>query len=226
MAGAYPPGMRIEVGIASLVAGAAIVSACAASQPVPGVAGTATLSSGTADPCRGATFDADHADPRCLHHGVGAQTPPASALQVSLASPAVARSGYDAGLVVEMKNVTNAPIAVDVDDSCGTFEAQASNPKTSSFETDCFGLCGSGPEPHVLRVTLEPGGVIRKHVKFYAVQTRVMLDKKDECVEKTMGALPAGDYDLRITLPWTDPIPEDPAVTRPRVVEAKLTVTP
>jgi hypothetical protein len=190
------------------------------------VTGSATLTSGVTGPCRGTSFDADNADPRCLHHGIGAETPPPSALRVSLVSSPVVQSGRDAGLVLEMQNVTSAPLPLDVDDSCGTFDAQASNASSSSFETDCFGLCGGGPEPHVLRVTLEPGGVVRKHVKFYAVQTRVMMDDKDECVERTMGGLPQGEYDLRITLPWTDPIPEDPAVTRPRVVEAKLTVTP
>ena len=49
-------------------------------------------------------------------------------------APPIARSGYDAGLVVEMTNTSNEPIALDVDDSCGTFEAQASNASTNSFE--------------------------------------------------------------------------------------------
>jgi hypothetical protein len=86
-------------------------------------------------------------------------------------------------------------------------------------------MCAGGAEPHVLRVTLEPGGVIRKRVRFFAVQTRVMLDSHEECVTRTTGGLPPGAYDLRVTLPWTDPIPDDPTVTRPKVLEAQLTVT-
>jgi hypothetical protein len=129
-------------------------------------------------------------------------------------------------LILEMRNVSAEPLLVDVQDACGTFEATASSPEATSFETDCFGLCGGGPEPHLLRVTLEPGGVIHKHVKFFAVMTRVVLNDHEECTERTMGGLPPGRYDLRITLPWTDPIPDDPAATRPRVVEAALTVTP
>ena len=197
--------------------------------------GRATLSSGTADPCRGLIFDADDADPRCLHHGTGVESPAPPALRIALAgpsesapapSPLVAKSGYDARLFVEMTNTSKEPLALELDDSCGTFEAQASNASASSFESDCFGACGSGPEPHVLRVMLDPGGVVRKRVKFYAVQKRIVLDEHEECVTRTVGALPAGEYELRVTLPWTDPIPDDPTVTRPRVLEGALTVTP
>jgi len=211
--------------VLGLGSGAALVAACGASAPITGAA---TLSSGFATSCRGAAFDADRADPVCLHHGATVNTPPPSALRVTLVSSPVVRSGYDAGLTLEMKNVTSEPLPVDVEDACGTFAAQASNAATNSFETDCFGVCGGGsdPEPHVLRVVLDPGGVIRKHVKFYAVMTRVVMNDHEECAERTMGALPPGAYDLRVTLPWTDPLPSDPAVTRPRVVESKLTVTP
>ena len=199
----------------------------AACTPRGNMTGTATLSSAAVvDACRGALFDADNADPRCLHHGLAAATPPPSALKVGLVSSATARSGYDAGLVLEMKNVTGDALTVDVEDACGTFEAQASNAQATSYESDCFGVCTGGGEPHVLRVTLEPGGTIHKKVKFYAVLTRVMLGEHEECAERAMGPLPPGDYDLRITLPWTDPVPEDPGVNRPRVVESKLTVTP
>ena len=197
--------------------------ACAGTRPATDAT---KLTSGLVDPCRGASFDADKADPRCLHHGVGEVTPGADALKVSLETPASVRSGYDAGLELEMRNVSLAPIALDVDDSCGTFEATASNDGAKSFETDCFGMCGRGPEPHVLRVTLEPGGVVRKHVKFYAVETRIVLDEHQECVERTTGGLPPGDYALRITLPWTDAVAEHPEVARPRVFEDTLHVTP
>jgi hypothetical protein len=206
------------------------------------LAGRATLSSGTADPCRGVTFDADDADPRCLHHGTGVESPAPSGLQIALASaragegestlheasssPLVAKSGYDARLVVELKNTSHEPLPVDLDDSCGTFEAQASNESANSFESDCFGACGNGPEPHVFSVTLEPGGIVRKKVKFYAVQRRVIMDEHQECVTRTLGSLPPGEYQLRVTLPWTDPVPDDPTVMRPRVVEAPLTITP
>jgi hypothetical protein len=190
------------------------------------VNGTTTLSSGTADPCRGSLFDADGADPRCLHHSDGVQAPVPSALRLAFAGSPVARSGYDARLVLEMTNTSNEPLALEMEDACGTFEAQASNPLALSFEADCLGICAGGPEPHVLRVTLEPGGIVRKKVKFYAVQTRLQMDDREGCVTKTVGALPPGAYDLRVTLPWTDPVPGDPTVTRPRVLTAQLTVTP
>ena len=208
-----------------VLGGALVLAGCLGGRRAA-VSGTATLTSGAADPCRGSIFDADNADPRCLHHSLGTQAPAPASLRVALASAPVARSGFDAGLMVEMTNVSDEPLSLEVDDSCGTFEAQASNPTTNSFESDCFGMCGGGPEPHLLRVMLEPGGVVRKKVHFYAVQTRIQLDNHEECVARTVGALPPGAYDLRVTLPWTDPIPEDPAITRPRVLTAQLTVTP
>jgi hypothetical protein len=214
----------ITVGVVGLGFFAALsLGACAQGKPMTDAA---KLTSGTVDHCRGASFDADHADERCLHHGVGQLTPPPSALQVSLAAPAQVRSGYDAGLTLEMRNVSAEPLELDVDDACGTFEATASNENSNSFETDCFDLCGRGPEPHVLRVTLEPNGVVKKHVKFYAVETRIIQDEHQECVEKTTGGLPPGNYALRITLPWTDAVAEHPEVARPRVFEASLQVTP
>jgi hypothetical protein len=218
--------MRTAVGGLTLLAGTCILAGCLGGSRRLPVNGSATLTSAATDPCRGPFFDADQADPRCVHHSLGTQAPAPAGLRVALASAPVARSGLDAGLVLEMTNASDAPLPLEVDDSCGTFEAQASNPTTSSFESDCFGVCGGSPDPHVLRVTLEPGGVVRKRVKFYAVQTRILLDDNEECVEKTVGGLPPGSYDLRVTLPWTDPIPEDPAVTRPRVLTSLLTVTP
>jgi hypothetical protein len=199
-------------------------SGCLRPQAVP-VNGNATLFSGTADPCRGMKFDADNPDLHCIHHSSGEHLPAPDGLRIALAAAPVARSGYDAGLVVEMTNTTAAPLAVDVDDSCGTFEGQASNASSNSFESDCFGVCAGETEPRVVRVMLEPGGVVTKRVKFFAVQTRVVLDSHEECVTKTVGGLPPGAYDLRVTLPWTDPIPDKPTVTRPRVLEAQLTVT-
>jgi hypothetical protein len=202
-----------------------VLAACHAHSAAP-VADTTSLTSAAALACTGAQFDADNASPLCLHHGNGTLTPAPDKLTVTLVAPTSVKSGYDAGLVVEMKNTSDAPLALDVDDSCGTFEAVASNAKTTSFETDCFGLCAEGPEPHVLRVMLEPGGVVHKKVKFFAVETRVMMDEHDACVTRTTGGLPPGDYDLHVTLPWTDPVAADPEVTRPRVLEAKLSIAP
>lgn len=215
-----------RVGAVGVFALSSVLVGCAGFWHHAPVTGTATLTSGIANPCRGLGFDADNADERCLHHGTGAQTAAPEGLRIAFVGAAIARSGFDAGLVVEMTNTSNEPMALDVDDSCGTFEAQASNASMNSYESECFGMCGNGPEPHVLRVTLEPGGVVRKKVKFYAVQTRIMLDQHEECVERTLGGLPPGDYDLRVTLPWLDPVPDHPEVVRPRVLDGRLTVNP
>src|SRR5690242_17239610 len=116
--------MRVSLLLgAPLVLSAALV-ACAASRPSP--AASTTLSSATAEPCRGAQFDADDPDPRCLRNHASAPTPSAKALHVSLHADSVAKSGHEAVLVLEMRNVSGDPLELDVDGACA-FDAVATN---------------------------------------------------------------------------------------------------
>jgi hypothetical protein len=119
--------------------------------------------------------------------------------------------------------VSGAPLPLDVDDSCLTFTGQAENGSARSFDSECGGLCGSSPT--MLRVTLEPGGVVRKRVDFEAVMRSV---KGDECTERVLGPLPPGRYTLTVFLPWTDPkpIPGNADARDSRVLEAPLVVDP
>src|SRR4051812_17227101 len=124
---------------------AAGLVACASTQPTAPVAAT-TLSSGSATPesCKGAQFDADDPDPRCLrHHPADDAAPSPSALKVTVHADSVAKSGHDAVLVVEMRNVTAAPLTLDVDSACA-WDATATDGVHNSFESDCGGICGRG----------------------------------------------------------------------------------
>jgi hypothetical protein len=207
-------------------AGVVIAGSASGCAETSSAVGTTSLTSGIVDACRGDAFNADMPDPGCVHRGVGVSGPAPDGLRIAFAGPLLAHSGGDAGIIVEMTNTTNQPLAVEVDDSCGTFEGQAWSSKASSFHSECFGVCGKSPEPRVLRVTLEPGGVIRKSVKFSAVQTHTAPDSQGECIARAAGILPAGEYALRVNLPWADPVADDPGVMRPRVLEGQLTVTP
>lgn len=151
-------------------------------------------------------------------------TPPVGALAVAtVPSPAHVRSGQTGAIVVEMRNVSGAPLTLDVDDSCLAFTAEAENAGARSLDTECGGLCGSAPT--MLRVTLDPGGVVRKRVDFEAIMRSV---KGDACTERVLGPLPAGQYTLRVFLPWTDPkpIPGNADARASRVLETSLMVDP
>jgi hypothetical protein len=186
--------------VAGLVLSGGLV-ACASSTPPP-VAAT-TLSSGATESCRGGQFDADDPDPRCLHHHVSETAPPASsALKVTVHADSVAKAGHEADLVVEMRNVTAAPLAVDVDSSCAWL-ATATDGEHNSLESDCKDECEHGTEPNVLHVTLDPDGVVVKKVRFYAVQTRGIENDHDQCEHHSAGALPPGRYTVSVHLPWS-----------------------
>jgi hypothetical protein len=199
------------------VAALGLVACDRADAPPPRVA-AASLSSGViVDACRGAQFDADEVDARCLHHRPNESPPAASALKVAVHADSVAKSGNESTLVVEMRNVSGDPLVVDVDNACG-FEVVASNDQATSYESECTLECVRGPEPRVARVQLEPDGVIVKKLRFWAIQKRVMSDGH-RCTDKSLGTLPPGRYQVKVALPWSD---EGTA----RSVAIPMTVTP
>lgn len=187
-------------------------------------AGAGSVAAPGADPCRGTDFDFDRPPPACVIPHSDLKTPPAGALSVTtVPSPAHVRSGKTGPLAVEMRNVSGAPLTLDVDDSCLAFTAEAENAAARSFDSECGGLCASAPT--MLRVILEPGGVVRKRVDFEAVMRSV---KGDACTEHVLGPLPPGRYTLRVFLPWTDPkpIPGNADARESRVLEAPFVVDP
>lgn len=196
---------------------------CAA--PAPSSTVPASVTSSKTEPCRGIAFDADNPDPRCLvpHHEI--KNVPADALRLRLTQSATIRSGQQAQFVLEMQNASGRPLPLEIDDSCGAFEAEASNEKATTFESECGGLCGGGPDAKILRVTLEPGGAIRKKVSLTATMRRVVA-KGDECTERVTGALPPGTYTLQIPLPWSEPMRDNPGSMAARIFSAPLVVTP
>ena len=101
-----------------------------------------------------------------------------------------------------IRNVSGAPLPLELDDSCLAFESVARSGTASSFETECGGLCARAPNK--LRVMLDPGGILQKSIHFVAVQRRI---DGEPCAEKNLGPLPPGRYTLEVTLPWTDPAP-------------------
>jgi hypothetical protein len=149
--------------------------------------------------------------------------PPVGALKLRVVEPATIRSGAQATFTVEMQNVTRARLTVDFLEGCLNWDTQADDGKHATFDSECGGLCGT--EPEMLRVTLEPGGVVRKKVSLSATMRRVA---GDDCKEQSLGPLPAGRYTMKVGLPWTDPkpIPGNDRARASRVFETSLVVTP
>jgi hypothetical protein len=153
--------------------------------------------------CRGTELDFDRPPAACVVPHAELTTPAPGALAVTtVPAPAHVKSGKTGAIALEMRNVSGAPLTLDVDDSCLAFTAEAESAAAKSLDSECGGLCGSAPT--MLRVTLEPNGVLRKRVDFDAVMRSV---KGDACTERVLGPLPPGRYTLRVFLPWTDPAP-------------------
>ncbi len=184
-----------------------------------------SVASPRTDPCRGIAFDADNPDARCLvpYHEI--KSVPADALRLRLTQSATVRSGQQAEFVLKIENASGRPLPLELDDSCGAFEAQASSARATTLESECGALCGRGLDAKVLRVTLEPGGAIQKSVSLTATMRRVVA-KGDDCVEQATGALPPGAYTLQIPLPWEDPMRDDSGSMAGRTFTAPLVVTP
>jgi hypothetical protein len=175
----------------------AIVGSSAACATAGAAGGTAST-----DPCVGLAFDADAPLPNCLVPYSAIETPRGRLEVRSDPELAVMQSGHEATFILTIRNVDKVPVAVDLDDSCTAFDAIAESPHASSFETECGGLCGHRETK--LRVTLLPGGVVRKKVTLDGMMRRIT---GDACKEQVLGPLPAGSYVLVVNLPWTVPTP-------------------
>jgi hypothetical protein len=207
----------------------ALTAACAARPaptnapaPVPAVA-QEPAAVAPADPCRGARFDADRPDPRCLRRGEPRKSPDAQAVALRLLEPNPSvKSGAERTFTLEIANTSSADLPVTLYFGCGAFSAEASNDRATTFESECGGLCGQGD---VLDLTLVPGGVIHKRVRIEAVMRKV---DGDACTERELGPLPPGAYTLEVSLPWSDPTPtaEEPDAHSSRTFRTPLVVEP
>jgi hypothetical protein len=104
------------------------------------------------DPCDGAVFDADDPDPRCLRHAPSVAAPDASAIAVAVRGDTVVRSGAAARVVLELRNTSDEPVAIDIDGECAF---AAASPRADAGD-DCAPPCARGVEPRVVHLQLEP----------------------------------------------------------------------
>lgn len=135
--------------------------------------------------------------------------------------PATIQSGAEATFVLEIRNATDAPIVVPVPDGCVAWMTTASNGKgITTFESECGAVCSLASE--MVRLTLLPGGVLKKRLTLRAARVRIA---GDSCKKQQLGPLPPGAYTLHVVLPWTHPAKNDPHDRTSDAFTAPLRVT-
>ena len=91
-------------------------------------------------------------------------------MMAHLSTPTNARSGGRAELRLDLQNVTNDPLTFDMAEGFD-FAVEAFNDHWRTFDTECGGL---GMNVPIVRVTLEPGGVLRKKVTLDLSMLRIV----------------------------------------------------
>jgi hypothetical protein len=150
-------------------------------------------------PCAGASFDFDELVQKQKCGVSGKPAPPASEVTIHTEPPAlqVAPGGHvDFDLVFQ--NPGTAALDLDLNIGCGRFSLEAydaAGRRADYVNTTCG--FGSGCGTRVIRVTLEPGGTLRKRLGYDASVTKV----DEECRDVPAGPMRRGRYRLRIGTP-------------------------
>lgn len=158
--------------------------------PDPAPVATSVEAARVADPCRGRSFDLDALPKACASRE--AYRAPAS-LVATLAADGPVAPGGEVAVTLTVTNPSKEDAELVVSSSCAFLELQAfkGNVRADYVNPSCgFGRgCGRA----TYRLTLEPGGVIVKHLRYRA---RVQTFGQD-CTSKE-SPLPPGSYVLRL----------------------------
>ncbi|MGH7297533.1 MAG: hypothetical protein ACRELB_21530, partial [Polyangiaceae bacterium] len=130
------------------------------------------------------------------------------------------------GVSVVFTNEGHEPLPVDVHDGCSTVELgayDARGVRRDEIVKDCgFGTgCGGS----LLRLVVEPGGTIVRHLRFTARVVRITGETN--CQDADGGGLPPGRYTLRATAHlahWLEDV--EGSKRAPPTVTARIEVTP
>lgn len=176
------------------------------------------------DPCTVTQADLDAPDERCMVRYDDRSHPAPDRLLYRIAEvPPLLTTGTERAFTLELLNETGEPIVVPVPAGCRAWEVTAFDERTSTFDSECGGLCTNPAS--MARYTLLPGGVLRKRVPLSATRRRVSGPR---CEEQDLGPLPPGNYTMRVLLPWLDPAPtpDAPDARDHRLIDVPIEVTP
>jgi hypothetical protein len=185
------------------------------------------------DPCRGADLSLGEAATACRSDLAMADPPPPAMVEIAI-EPTPVRSGAVDHVHVVFRNVSGAPIDLFV-------------PGTLRFDTSIWNgtqrvderweiaslllgmvACRDGADCRPVQVHLDPGGRIVATIDVDVRTTIVRAGAVAGTLERSDGGpIPPGLYQIRVTLPWSDPVPGSATSARtPRTLEAPLTVAP
>lgn len=175
--------------------------------------------------CVGRNLDVDRlfASGRCDVADFPRPSPDASALGIELSpKKLVVRSGKTGRVRITLRNLTAAPLPLDLSEACGaTFEPMlfSSNDTRADFPDTC--LVGDGGSCNVIvaRVVLAPRGVARLHVPVSATKAV----GGETCHPTTLMPIEAGTYKLIVNTPFGRRVP-DSSDKETRQVTGELTV--
>lgn len=194
---------------------------------------TVALATRPHDPCDGPVLDLGEAAQHCRVEGPHADPPPGDAVSSGVATRSLA-SGIDAAIAVAFRNETAAPIVLDFP---GTLRFEASlwrGTQRVDERWEISGIAGGaigcrpGADCRTVRVRLAPGGTLTASVPFTA-RVEVLRDgpARGQIARADGGAIPPGEYRVRVMLPWADPVAGSATGARTtRIVEGPLTIAP
>ncbi|HEY7373292.1 MAG TPA: hypothetical protein VIF57_14105 [Polyangia bacterium] len=196
----------------------------AADGGAPDAAASDAAGEGAPAACVGSSLDLDtiFAGKACDVPGVPQPAPAPAALAVELAPKRLSvTAGKTARVTVSFRNLTDAPLPLDLDMSCGleaVFEtALYRGARRADLPQDC-GI-GRACGRRTVRVTLAPRGVARVHVPVSA--TAAVID--ETCMPKGRKPIAPGGYDLVVSLPLEDRVADSNGV-QIRTARGRLTV--
>ncbi len=174
--------------------------------------------------CVGGNLDLDRifASPRCYVLNDGRPPPDPGAIGIEMSPKTLkVRSGDTGRVTVTLRNLTAAPLVLDVQDDCAAgFETMlfASDDSRADYPECAFGH-GRSCNGRRVRIRLAARGIARIRVPVPATKTLVA----ENCRPMSVAPIEAGIYKLVVNTPFTRPVPGS-TDNETRQVTGQLTV--
>jgi hypothetical protein len=175
-----------------------------------GAAGPSTSPASASDPCQGSDLVLADVLAHCRVDEPYGGPPDPHALRAD-ADPVTVTSGATAQVTLTFENSTSAPLEVWMDQPSSSFEASlwrghtrvdARTGARGEASPTCTGDC------RAVRVVLLPGGYLRGAVDVSARAQVMAVEPMDGVLEQIVphdaGPLAPGEYQLAVSLPWSD----------------------
>jgi hypothetical protein len=215
--------MALSVGLGASACGGASAA---------GAGGASSTVEVAHDPCDGADLSLGEAAEHCRVEGEVDAPPGGDAVEVVIATRALA-SGVDSIAHVTFRNTTADAIELSFPGSLRFESSLWSGERRVDTQIEMSGLavgavgCRAGADCRVVRVRLAPGGTLTASLPMSGRVVVLRDGASAGSLERSDGgAIPPGEYELRVMLPWMDAVEGTTTGARtPRIVRGPLTIT-